>query len=439
MDYFINKDEALTTIKIGEIINAFRTQALPKLERYNNYYLGNQEIMRKTVNDDTKPNNKVVSNYMYEIVNTYTGYLTGIDITYTSDEDIQEIQDVLNYNDVSNEDMSLLKNALIFGKAFEICWIDDEGKQRFKALDPRECIAIYENTLEENLRAVIRFYAVDNLSIAKSQFYIEVYDERETATYLSDSSFASFQLLDLKPNFYGQVPITVFKLNDEEESIFDKVMTLQDAYNTLLSNEVDDFQAFVMAYLTLEGVEDIDEDSLHLMRSNRVLQLPEGGKASFLTKNISDTQIENMLKNISDTIREISACPNFADDSFGTSSGIAIRYKLLNFENRAGAIEKQMTKALQRRIELLTSIMSLTLGESAWRDIQIIFTRNLPVDYQDITSMISQLRGLVSDKTLISLLPFVQDVDAEMEAIEEQNAAKQSIYSSTFNSNDLLD
>ena len=121
MDYFINKDEALTTIKIGEIINAFRTQALPKLERYNNYYLGNQEIMRKTVNDDTKPNNKVVSNYMYEIVNTYTGYLTGIDITYTSDEDIQEIQDVLNYNDVSNEDMSLLKNALVFGKAFEIC------------------------------------------------------------------------------------------------------------------------------------------------------------------------------------------------------------------------------------------------------------------------------------------------------------------------------
>ena len=216
-------------------------------------------------------------------------------------------------------------------------------------------------------------------------------------------------------------------------------MTLQDAYNTLLSNEVDDFQAFVMAYLTLEGVEDIDEESLHLMRSNRVLQLPEGGKASFLTKNISDTQIENMLTNISNTIREIAACPNFADDAFGTSSGIAIRYKLLNFENRAGAIEKQMTKALQRRIELLTSIMSLTLGESAWRDIQIVFTRNLPVDYQDITSMISQLRGLVSDKTLIGLLPFVQDVDAEMEAIEEQNAAKQSIYSSTFNSNDLLD
>ena len=118
--YLISQDEELTPLKIGEIINAFKSRELPRLEKYRNYYLGNQDILRKTVNDDTKPNEKIVSNYMYEIVNTYSGYLTGVDITYASDEDIEEIQDILNYNDVSTEDSLLLKNALIYGLAYEV-------------------------------------------------------------------------------------------------------------------------------------------------------------------------------------------------------------------------------------------------------------------------------------------------------------------------------
>ena len=90
-----------------------------------------------------------------------------------------------------------------------------------------------------------------------------------------------------------------------------------------------------------------------------------------------------------------------------------------------------MIKALQRRIELLCSILTLTNGEDVWRDIQIIFTRNLPIDYQDLTSMVNQLRGLVSQKTLVSQIPFITDVDAEMELVEEENAANASLYNFT--------
>lgn len=261
-----------------------------------------------------------------------------------------------------------------------------------------------------------------------ADFYIDVYDERETRSYRTDSGFSSFQLLDYVPNFYQQVPITVFTLNREAESAFDKVITLQDAYNTLLSSETDDFQAFCDAYLVLEGIEDIDEESLFLMRTNRVLALPNGGNASFLYKTISDTQVENMLDRIEMNIRKISATPDFTDSSFGTQSGVAIKYKLINFENKASKIEKAMTKALQRRIELLCSILSLTNGEDVWRDIKIIFTRNLPIDYQDLASMVNQLRGLVSQKTLISQIPFIQDIDAEMELVQEEQEANAALY-----------
>lgn len=426
--YYISRDEKLTEMKIAEIIQAFKTVELPQLEKRYQYFKGNQAIMRKTVNDDTKPCNRIVTNFCDNIVSTYSGYLTGIDITYSSDDDIEAIQDVLNYNDVSSEDTQFLEDALTFGVGFEINWIDEEGKQRFKTLDPRDCIPVYYNTLEEDLAAVIRFYTVSNTNLLEADYIVEVYDERETRVYKANQAFSAFSLMDYKPNFYGQVPITVFALNREWESAFDKVITLQDAYNTLLSSETDDFEAFCDAYLVLDGIDDVDPEQLHLMKTNRVLVLPEGGKASFLYKTISDTQIENMLDRIETNIRKISATPDFTDSTFGTQSGVAIKYKLINFENKASKIEKAMTKALQRRIELICSILHLTTGEETWRDVNIQFTRNLPIDYQDLTTMINQLRGLVSSKTLIAQLPFIQNIDQEMDAVEEENQRNASLY-----------
>jgi hypothetical protein len=63
--------------------------------------------------------------------------LTGQDITYTSPNDISAIVDILSYNDVRTEDSELLKQALIYGRSFEINYVDEDGKQRFKVLDTR--------------------------------------------------------------------------------------------------------------------------------------------------------------------------------------------------------------------------------------------------------------------------------------------------------------
>jgi len=125
-----------------------------------------------------------------------------------------------------------------------------------------------------------------------------------------------------------------------------------------------------------------------------------------------------MLSNINDTIHKIANSPDFNDEKFMAQSGIALRYKLVGFENTSSAIVSRMTKALQKRIELITEIMNLT-GESMWRDIEIHFTRNLPVNTLEIAQMVNQLRGLVSDATLLSQLPFVTDVDRELEILQE--------------------
>jgi SPP1 family phage portal protein len=267
---------------------------------------------------------------------------------------------------------------------------------------------------------------VDNLS-SSPEFMVELYTASATFIYRSDNSLSSFRLVEDKPNYYSMVPITVFRLNEEEASIFEPIMGLQDAYNTLVSSEIDDWVAFCDSYLALYGF-DADEETIKTMKENRVLVIPENGKAEYLEKNPSNQQIESMLNNIEQKIHKISACPDFSSEAFGTSSGIAMRMKLVGFENAAGNIEKAMTKALQRRIELICSILSLSGGEDVWRDIQIQFTRNLPVDASEVIAEINGLRGLVSDKTLLSQVPFVQDVDTELEEIQNQKKNNVALY-----------
>ena len=390
--------------------------------------------MQKVATDIGKPCNRIVTNYCYNIVQNYLGYLTGIDITYSSPNDFDAIQDVLNYNDVRTEDSEYLRNALIFGRAFEINYVDEDAIQRFKVLDSRECIPIYSNDLNNDLLYVIRYYVADTVNNDQDEYYIEVYGNKFIRKYKSSNAFATLSLLEEQPNYYNQVPVTVFSLNADEESIFDKVMTLQDAYNKLLSSEVDDFESFCDAYLVLKGCM-ADADDLVAMKQNRVLMMDADAEASYLTKSVSDTQIENMLKNINDTIHKIANSPDFNDEKLMAQSGIAMRYKLVGFENVSSNIVANMTKALQKRIELICSILHLTGSDNTWRDVHIVFTRNLPENITETAQVINQLRGIVSDKTLISLLPFIKDVDAEVEQLQEQKEANMDMYGFNAQSN----
>ncbi len=413
-------------MKLGEIIQTFQTRELPRLQKYYNYYKGKQKIMSKVATDVGKPCNRVCVNYCYNIVQNYLGYLTGIDVAYGSELDFEDVQEVLNYNDIHTADSELLRNALIYGVGYEINYVDEDGAQRFKTLDSRTVIPIYDDTLNQNLICAVRLYKNDMIST--DEYYVEVYDATTCRTYKSGMGFSSFALLDEHPHYFGQVPITVFSLNADEESIFDKVITLQDAYNELLSDEVDDFQAFADAYLVLKGVT-ADEEDLISMKQNRVLMMDADASAEYLTKSISDTQIQNMLKDINDSIHKIANSPDFNDEKLLAQSGIAMRYKLVGFENAASAIEANMRKALQKRIELICEVLNLKGGETMWRDITIQFTRNLPTNLVETTQVVNSLRGLVSDETLLGLLPFIADPAAEVERLNAQKEANMSMYS----------
>ena len=424
----MNKDTELNTQLLQKMINRFRLNVEPNLTKYKKYYDGAQAILNKVYADPSKPCNKTVTNYCKNIVDSYCGYLaTPGYISYRSDEDIEDVMDILKYNDYQTEDSSFLLDALVYGVAAELMYFDSEGKTRFRLINPTQCFPVYDDSLSGDLLYFVRMYKASDWD--ESDWYnVDVYSNYDVKHYVMNGLSGYLNYVREKPHYFAQCPANVFYLPDEK-SIFDCVMSLQDSANEILSAEIDDYSAFCDAYLALKGV-DADAEDIASMKENRVMILPSDASVEWVTKATNDTQVENMLKRVQDSIYRIAACPDFSSESFvgGVSSGVAIRYRLTGMETRAAKIAAEMKKALQRRVEIICGVASLKLGETVFRDIEIEFKRNVPEDITATVQLVNSLKGTVSDATLLGQLDFISDVNAELEALQEQKAATMALY-----------
>ena len=335
--------------------------------------------------------------------------------------------DILRYNDYQAEDADFLLNALIYGTAAELMYIDKNGQTRFRLINPTQCFGVYDDSLTGDLMYFVRMYKANDWN--ESDLYnVDVYSDYSIKHYTMSGMNGWLNFVSEEPHYFGQCPANIFIMPDEK-SIFDCILPLQDSFNEILTSEIDDYSAFCDAYLALVGV-DADAEDIAAMKANRVLVLPEGASANWIIKGSNDTQVENILKRIHSSIYRIAACPDFSSESFvgGVSSGIAIQYRLTGMETRAGKIASEMKKALQRRIEIICGIATLKLGEEVFRDIKIDFKRNIPADTTAVVDMITKLNGTVSNATLLAQLPFVSDVDTELEALKAEKANNMSLY-----------
>lgn len=439
--FFLSKDIELTPQLLRKMIERFSLDVEPKLSKYKNYYDGIQAILQKKYEDPSKPCNKTVTNYMRNLVDSYVGYMAAPGhISYSSQQDIEDIMDILRYNDYQTEDADFLLNALIYGTAAELMYVDALGKTRFKQINPTQCFGVYDDSLSGDLIYFVRFYKINDWDYSDN-YCVDVYSDTNIKKYSMTGMNGELHFIEEIPHYFAQCPANIFSLPDEK-SLFDCVMSLQDSVNELLSGEIDDFSAFCDAYLCLEGV-DADIDDINAMKESRVMLVPTGAKAYYLTKSANDSQVENILKRIHDSIYRIAQCPDFSSETFvgGVSSGIAIQYRLTGMENRAAIIEGAMKKALQRRVEIICGIASLAMGEEVFRDIEIQFKRNIPADETAKINLINALKGTVSDQTLLGQLDFITDVNAELEAVKQQKQDNMALYSfgtpETLNENEL--
>ena len=421
----IKKDAVLTTEIIKKLIEQHQSTVVPRLVKLENYYQGRTDILQRQMADITKPNNKIVNPFANYITDMFVGYFMGEPVAYKSNdkEALEELQLIFNYNDEQDENAELAHNASIYGVAYEMCYVDADGMVRFRQINPKEVICVYDNTVENDLLYAIRYYQDTDILTDKVSIVVEVYSRNDIKTYKCSELLGDFVLIDEEPHFFGLVPFAEYKNNSDEIGDFELVISLIDAYDKLISDSLNDFEYFCDAYLGLYGMT-ADEEDIRMMKENRVILMDEGAKAEWITKNVNDTQMENLKTRLEKDIHKFSKCPNLSDENFvGNSSGVAMAYKNMGTENITSVKERKFKKGLQRRIELIAAINALKSSSFDWRAIEIVFTRNLPVNVAEIVDIANKLKGVVSNETIISQLPFVEDVQLELEKLANEKEA----------------
>lgn len=404
-------------IDILKLITKFESRERPRLNMLYEYYIGRHAILN-AVKPSDKPNNHVVTNFAKNIVNNTTGYILGRPVTYNcADEKLSEtVQEVTKYNDDAFVNTQLAKDLSVFGRAAELVYLDEDQKIRYAKINPMNLIVKRYDDIEGEIEYAIRWYDVFD-DDDKCTRYIEVYDSEKIDFYVFDGALKH---IETKRHYFGMVPVNEYQNNDDFTGDFEDVISLIDAYNTMQSESVNDFQAFADAYLLVKNMV-VDDELKEKMRSAHILETYEDGDASFMVKQVNDAYVENIKDRLQKDIYIASNTVNMSDENFSqNASGVSIEYKLMNFENRVSVTERYFKRGIQRRFEMICNFLNLKGTSFDYTLIEPVFVRNIPRNVPEVVTEVTQLDGIVSKRTLLSQLPFVEDVDKELEELSKE-------------------
>lgn len=206
-------------------------------------------------------------------------------------------------------------------------------------------------------------------------------------------------------------------------------MRINDAYNRVQSNTANLFQYNDDALLKVINLGDANSEDVQNMREEGAIVLEGDGDVAWLLKDVNDAALENYKNRLFRDMHLFSSVPNLADESFGNNlSGVAMDYKLWNLEQICAIKERKFKKGLQRRNELMVHMLNfLSYGSYDYRDIKMQFRRNKPQNLLELAQIVVTLASEVSKETRLQLLPFIENVQAELQkqANEEQDSLNQ--------------
>ncbi|MES9686017.1 phage portal protein [Bacillus sp. JJ353] len=369
---------------------------------------------------DHKVNNKLNNSFDSDIVDTKVGYLFGHPIAYEVDDKKdslkQLIEDFNLRNHIPDEDSEWGKMASICGYGARLAYVDKEGEERIKNIDPWEVVFLTDGNIHEPEYA-LRYYETYN-GQQKAEFY-----DSTTIHYYSTKDSAVFEEDRTQPHMFKGCPLFGLANNKELKGDAEKVLSLIDAYDRTLSDASNEIEQYRLAYLVLKGL-GVDDETMEKLKETGILQLlEESDDVSYLTKDINDAIIENHLNRLEENILRFAKSVNFTDESFGGNvSGVAMKYKLMALENKCITMERKMTASLRYQFKILFSAWG-TKGKASEDDYLKIwfgFKRNLPANILEEAQITASLKGLVSEETRLSLLSFVDDVQYELDKMQEE-------------------
>lgn len=423
-----------------KIINKHKDNSTYNRKLYERYMTvdGSVPIMKRTPRfKEAKPiNNKINNDFFGEIVDFKTGYFAGKPIAYGYnkgkeaeettggisgvDEAVKVITDFTTRNNMYGVDMEVTKFASIYGYAGRLFYIDPDGAERVMPVHGYETIILSGTDITEPEYAV-RYFCTTDINGTK-KWTVEFYDNTYVTIY--KGFLTQLSEVEKKPHMFDYCPLQGIPNNKEMLGDAEKVLSLIDDYDKVLSDNSNEVESFVHAYMIKENLVMDKKTELEGQQNGSFSFNQVGtreGKIYFLTKNINDAFTEHHLERLEDNIYRFTKTPNLNDESFGSASGVSLKFKLHGLEAKCGMYQAQIMNAAQFMWKLLTSVWAKKGVKIDPLQVTMDFKRNFPLDTLSEAQMVQALIAAgIPKEVAYSQLSFVDDVDYIMELIEKE-------------------
>lgn len=416
--YRLPSEEELTDDKLNEFIARHAAECSFRYRQLQDAYETEYPIFLEPAKPKWKPDNRIAVNFAKYIVDTMNGFFIGhpIKLQVDDDEAVKNYVELLDqYNDQDDNNAELSKICSIFGKGYEMYYVDEESNICITYLSPMDAFVIYDDSVLQRERYFVRLY-VD----ADQVLHGSLSDEEKVRWFTIKGKLVWDE--DEKLHGFDGVPATEYVENKERMGIFEPVLTMINAYNKAISEKANDVDYFADAYLKILGPL-LEEDELKHVRDDRIINFEGDAKqviVDFLQKPDGDTTQEHLIDRLEKLIFQISMVANISDENFGTSSGIALKYKLQAMSNLEKTKERKFTSGMNRRYRLIFSNPVSGMKKDAWVKIHPHFTPNFPANLQEEAEIARNIDGLVSQETQLGVLSIVDNTTEEIKRMDDE-------------------
>ena len=357
-------------------------------------------------------------------------------------DELKMIIDYINdYNDLPAFFYELVFDYMTTNACYWIEYETENNEIVFARVPSLQTVAIYDYSTPIQKIGGIRIWQETDKDGFEADM-VEVITANSKRYYKNSKKAPDEYLEDVDARVDVQWKLTPFNAveNPDELCIYEPVITLIDAYETVIKNNKHLFEYNDDAKLKITGFTPQNplmiqneegkwiKNPDRVKEDNLILEAPtfytpdNTGDIYWITKDINDTASENHKKTLIELILMISMIPSISEISTKEKTATEIERSFFPLEQVLTRADKLFKKELLAMWENIIDRINLKKKtQYDFREIEIILERNVPQDKQGMIDMAMQLRELLSDETVMSYLPLDIDIETEIARKKEQN------------------
>lgn len=431
------------------------------------YYIGQHDILlrKRTMigeNGDLEevtnlPNNRIVDNQYKKMVDQKNNYLLGqpLSIKCDNDEYSKILKKILN-----KKFLRLLKNvgedSLNNGIGWLFAYYDEHGEFAFKRFKPYEIIPGWADADHTRLEYAIRIYEVITYqgTLERVIEKVEVYDDSGINYFeLSDGGSLKpcepyhqdyFTIIDneIEQGYnWSKIPLIPFKYNSKEIPLINMVKSLQDGLNLIESNfqnqMEEDPRNTILVLVNYDG-QKLGEFRKNLSQYGAVKVKTIDGAAGDLKTLQVEVNSENykvILEIFKKAIIENAMGYDAKDDRLaGNPNQMNIQSMYSDIDLDANGTETEYQASFEELLWFINvHLFNTGQGDFENEEVDVIFNRDILINESEVIDNCTKSVGLLSDETVVSNHPWIDDPLSELDRIEKQKEKELDQFGTSFN------